>query len=59
MLEVDDVHTNYGESYVLQGVSLRVAQGEAVAVLGRNLTDETVTANVFSAAQRHAISPVQ
>ena len=41
MLEVDDVHTNYGESYVLQGVSLRVARGEVVAVLGRNGVGKT------------------
>ena len=41
MLEVDDVHTNYGQSYVLQGVSLRVAQGEVVAVLGRNGVGKT------------------
>ena len=36
MLEVEDIHTNYGESYVLQGVSVRVDPGEVVAVLGRN-----------------------
>ena len=36
VLEVDDVHTYYGESHVLQGVSLRVAQGEVLAILGRN-----------------------
>jgi len=41
MLEVDDIHTNYGESYVLQGVSLRVARGEVVAVLGRNGVGKT------------------
>jgi branched-chain amino acid transport system ATP-binding protein len=41
MLEVDDIHTNYGESYVLQGVSLRVGQGEVVAVLGRNGVGKT------------------
>jgi branched-chain amino acid transport system ATP-binding protein len=41
MLDVDDVHTNYGESYVLQGVSLRVSQGEVVAVLGRNGVGKT------------------
>jgi len=35
-LQVEDVHTYYGESYVLQGVSLSVAQGHAVTVLGRN-----------------------
>ncbi|HBH04584.1 MAG: ABC transporter ATP-binding protein [Candidatus Rokubacteria bacterium RBG_16_73_20] len=36
MLEVRDVHTYYGDSYVLQGVSLEVAQGQVVALLGRN-----------------------
>jgi branched-chain amino acid transport system ATP-binding protein len=36
VLEVDDVHTYYGESHVLQGISLRVAQGEVLAILGRN-----------------------
>ncbi len=36
LLLVDDIHTYYGESYVLQGVSLRVLRGEVVAVLGRN-----------------------
>jgi branched-chain amino acid transport system ATP-binding protein len=41
MLEVEDIHTNYGESYILQGVSLRVGQGEVVAVLGRNGVGKT------------------
>jgi len=36
MLEVRDVHTYYGHSYVLQGVSLRVAEGQVVGLLGRN-----------------------
>jgi branched-chain amino acid transport system ATP-binding protein len=36
MLEVQDVHTYYGDSYVLQGVSLRVAEGQVVGLLGRN-----------------------
>ncbi len=35
-LEVEGVHTYYGESHVLQGVSLRVAPGEVLAILGRN-----------------------
>jgi branched-chain amino acid transport system ATP-binding protein len=41
MLDVEDIHTNYGESYVLQGVSLRVARGQVVAVLGRNGVGKT------------------
>jgi branched-chain amino acid transport system ATP-binding protein len=36
LLVVDDIHTYYGESYVLQGVSLHVRRGQVVAVLGRN-----------------------
>ncbi len=36
MLEVADVHTYYGESHVLHGVSLAVAPGEVVTILGRN-----------------------
>ena len=36
MLKVDDVHTYYGDSYVLQGVSLEVRPRTAVALLGRN-----------------------
>ncbi len=36
MLRVDDIHTYYGDSYVLQGVSLEVRPGTVVALLGRN-----------------------
>ena len=36
MLEVKDIHTYYGKSYVLQGVSLSVPEGLVVAVMGRN-----------------------
>jgi branched-chain amino acid transport system ATP-binding protein len=36
MLEVDDVHTYYGDSYVLQGVSLRLEPGAVLGLVGRN-----------------------
>ena len=36
VLAVTDVHTYYGDSHVLHGVSLGVAAGEVVAILGRN-----------------------
>jgi branched-chain amino acid transport system ATP-binding protein len=36
VLAVADLHTYYGDSHVLQGVSLGVAPGEVVALLGRN-----------------------
>jgi branched-chain amino acid transport system ATP-binding protein len=36
MLEVRDIHTYYGDSYVLQGVSLRMEARQVVGILGRN-----------------------
>jgi len=36
MLELVDVHTYYGESHVLHGISLKVEEGSVVALLGRN-----------------------
>ena len=41
MLELADLHTYYGESHVLQGVSLAVRAGEIVAILGRNGAGKT------------------
>ncbi|RMF89429.1 MAG: ABC transporter ATP-binding protein [Nitrospinota bacterium] len=36
MLSVESLHTFYGTSHVLYGVSLQVTQGEVVCLLGRN-----------------------
>jgi len=36
MLEIRDLHSYYGLSHVLQGVSMTVPQGRVVALLGRN-----------------------
>ena len=43
MLELRDIHTYYGDSYVLQGVSLSVREGEVVTLLGRNGVGKTTT----------------
>lgn len=36
LLSVKDIHTYYGDSYVLQGISLDLSPGKVVAILGRN-----------------------
>ncbi|UOM33342.1 ABC transporter ATP-binding protein [Acuticoccus sp. I52.16.1] len=38
-----DVHAYYGESYIVQGVSFDVAEGEVIALLGRNGAGKTST----------------
>ncbi len=43
MLQVNDIHTYYGESHVLQGVSLDVSAGQVVCLLGRNGAGKTTT----------------
>ena len=43
MLELRDVHTYYGESHILRGVSFGVAKGEVVCLLGRNGAGKTTT----------------
>lgn len=42
-LSVWDIHAYYGESYIVQGVSLRVHEGEILALLGRNGVGKTST----------------
>ena len=43
MLHVSDIHAYYGQSHVLQGVSLDVGRGEVVSLLGRNGSGKTTT----------------
>src|SRR5688500_7034830 len=44
MLSVQDVHTYYADSYILQGVTLDVRPGQVVALLGRNGVGKTTLA---------------
>jgi branched-chain amino acid transport system ATP-binding protein len=43
LLAVEDIHTYYEESHILQGVSLEVPEGSVVSVLGRNGAGKTTT----------------
>jgi branched-chain amino acid transport system ATP-binding protein len=58
VLELADIHTYYGESHVLQGVSLGVPAGGVVAILGRNGAGKTTlvrTAIGFTPARRGVV----
>ena len=41
ILKLDEIHTYYGLVHMLQGVSLEIAEGEVVALLGRNGAGKT------------------
>lgn len=52
MLELDDVHVRYGNIRALQGVSLTVAQGELVALIGSNGAGKTTVLRTISGLLR-------
>ena len=43
ILKVDQINTFYGQSHVLQGISLLINEGEVVSLLGRNGVGKTTT----------------
>ncbi|QCK86330.1 ABC transporter ATP-binding protein [Phreatobacter aquaticus] len=45
LLRLDGVHASYGEAQVLHDISISVARGERVAILGRNGVGKTTVVN--------------
>ncbi len=43
IIELEEIHTYYGGSHIIQGLSLFVEKGEAVSILGRNGVGKTTT----------------
>jgi branched-chain amino acid transport system ATP-binding protein len=52
LLEVDEIHTYYGNIHALKGVSLSVEQGEVVTLIGGNGAGKTTTLNTISGILR-------
>jgi branched-chain amino acid transport system ATP-binding protein len=58
ILEVRDIHTYYGDAYVLQGLSLSLEEGQILGLLGRNGVGKTTLVNSivgFTPPRRGAI----
>jgi branched-chain amino acid transport system ATP-binding protein len=45
ILEVENIHTYYGDAYVLQGPTLKVEEGQILGLLGRNGVGKTTLVN--------------
>jgi len=43
ILQIEEIDTYYGQSHVLQGISLGIDEGEVVSLLGRNGVGKTTT----------------
>src|SRR3954453_3347281 len=52
LLEVENLSAGYGEAVILNGVSLSLAEGETLALLGRNGTGKTTLINTLAGATR-------
>lgn len=54
LLELADVHVHYGAIHALKGISLTVAPGEVVTLIGSNGAGKTTTLRAISALIRHS-----
>jgi len=48
MLEIDDLHTYYGNIHAIKGISLNVEQGEIVTLIGSNGAGKSTTLRTIS-----------
>ena len=52
---VEDIHAYYGESYIVQGVSLSLHENEILALLGRNGAGKTSTMKTIARADNPSL----
>jgi len=54
LLKVEGIHTYYGKSHILDGVSLEIGRGEVVGLLGRNGVGKSTTLKAIAGLVRPA-----
>jgi len=59
LVQIEDVHTYYGKSHILHGVSLKVERGEVVGLLGRNGVGKSTTLKTIMGLVRPSRGTVQ
>jgi branched-chain amino acid transport system ATP-binding protein len=59
LVEIDDLHTYYGKSHILNGVSLSVGRGEVVGLLGRNGVGKSTTLKAIMGLVRSSAGRVR
>ena len=52
LLRIDDLSAGYGEAVVISGVGFALAQGQTLALLGRNGTGKTTLMNTLAGVTR-------
>ncbi len=52
LVQVDDIHTYYGKSHILHGVSLEIGTAEVVGLLGRNGVGKSTTLKAIAGLVR-------
>ena len=54
MLEIKDLHVNYGAVHALNGISLTVNDGEIVSLIGANGAGKTTTLRTITGLEKAA-----
>ena len=59
LLELHDVHVHYGNIHALKGISLEVAEGEIVTLIGANGAGKSTTLNTISGLVRPSAGSIR
>ncbi len=59
MLKLEDVHTYYGTSHILQGISFKTEKGKCVALLGRNGVGKTTTIHTVTGLHSSRVGKIK